>query len=187
MRFWGNLLGYQLVWFIAVSEAGRGLWWPAVAAAVLFVAWQMVLSERPWAELCLLCAAVCCGVLGDGVLALSGWASYAAPSVALPPGGAPIWILALWASFAMTVNHTLVYLRGRPWLALAFGAIGAPMAYFGAARGWQALVFEAPAWRGLSWIAFSWAIAMPLLALLARHWARKSRSPLMAPPRGEVS
>jgi hypothetical protein len=187
MRFWGNLLGYQLVWFIAVQGAGGGAWWPGVAAAALFIAWQMLLSGQPGAELRLLCAAVCCGVLADGVLSATAWASYAAPDAALPPGGAPVWILALWASFAMTVNHTLVYLRERPWLALLFGAIGAPVAYASAARGWHALVFEAPAWRGLVWIGFSWAVAMPVLALLARRWARTNGAPLLAPPHGEAS
>jgi hypothetical protein len=74
----------------------------------------------------------------------------------------------------MTLNRSLAYLRDRWWLALVLGAIGAPLAYLGAQRGWQAVVFQTPSWRGIAWIACSWAIAMPLLALLARHWTAAS-------------
>ena len=41
MRFWGNLVGYQLVWLVTVIGAGRGQWWPAVAAAAVFALWQL--------------------------------------------------------------------------------------------------------------------------------------------------
>ncbi|MCV6801485.1 DUF2878 family protein, partial [Achromobacter ruhlandii] len=36
MRFWANLIGYQIVWFSAVIGAGQGLAWPGVVAATLF-------------------------------------------------------------------------------------------------------------------------------------------------------
>jgi hypothetical protein len=170
MKFWSNLAGYQLVWFLTVTGAGRGLAWPALVSACVFIVWQMLTADRPTVELRLLIAAVLLGICVDGILAASGWAHYAAATPALPSGGAPLWILALWASFAMTLNQSLRYLNGRPFVAFAFGAIGAPLAYLSAARGWQALVFEAPTWRGLLWIAVGWAIAMPLLATLAHRW-----------------
>ena len=44
MRFWANLIGYQLVWFSAVIGAGRGLAWPGVAAAGVFVAAQLAVD-----------------------------------------------------------------------------------------------------------------------------------------------
>ena len=46
----GNAVGYQAVWFAAVIGAGRGLWWPAVAASAVFVAWQVALSDRRGVE-----------------------------------------------------------------------------------------------------------------------------------------
>jgi hypothetical protein len=176
MMFWINLVGYQLVWFISVYGAGHGNAWLGVAAAVMFVVSQVLVSNQPMVELRLLAVAVCLGMVVDGALAASGGARYAASAPALPSGGAPVWILGLWAAFALTLNQTLTVLGPRPWLALAMGAIGAPLAYMGAARGWQALVFEAPAWRGLLWLALSWAIAMPLLATLAHDWTRTAQA-----------
>jgi len=171
MKLWSNFLGYQAVWFCAVIGAGGDLWWPAVAATIVFAAWQFTVSAQRGSDLRLLGVALACGCVVDGVLATSGLARYAADAPALPPGGAPLWILSLWASFSLTLNSSQGYLRGRPWAAFILGAIGGPLAYAGAARGWQALEFAAPAWHGLAWLACAWAAAMPLLATLARRWS----------------
>lgn len=170
MNFWSNLIGYQVVWFTAVIGASHGKTWPGVTVGALFVLWQILRADHPYAELRLLVSAVALGIVIEGVLARTGWATYAASALAIPAVGAPLWILAIWASFSMTLNHSLAYLRERLWLALLLGAVGAPLAYLGAQRGWASVVFQQPAWRGLTWIACSWAVAMPLLMLLARRW-----------------
>jgi hypothetical protein len=166
VKLWANFLGYQAVWFAAVIGASNGVWWPGVAAALVFVSWQLAVSNQRNAELKLLAMALLCGCLIDGTLAESGLARYAAPA----PVGAPLWILALWASFSLTLNSSLAYLRAHALAACMLGAIGGPLAYAGAARGWQALSFAAPTWRALAWLACAWALAMPLLATLARRW-----------------
>jgi hypothetical protein len=157
MMFWSNLIGYQVVWFIAVIGAAHGRTWPALLGGLVFVASQIALADKPSVELRLL------------AMAHMDWARYAAPSPALPSQGSPVWILVLWSCFAMTINRSLAYLRDRWWLALAFGAIGAPLAYLGAQRGWQAVDFQSPTWRGLLWLSVGWAIALPSLTTFARR------------------
>ena len=169
MRFWANLIGYQIVWFSAVIGAGQGLAWPGVVAATLVIAAQLAASATARADLRLAGGAVLCGVALDGSLSALGWARYAAD--AWP---APLWILALWAAFALTLNHSLAYLRPRPWLACVFGAVGGPLAYWGAARGWQPVQFEAPAWRATAALAAGWALALPALTAGARRWTREA-------------
>lgn len=169
MRFWANLIGYQIVWFSAVIGAGHGLAWPGVAAALVFIVAQLAASATARADLRLAGAAVICGMALDGTLSALGWARYAANGWL-----APAWILALWAAFALTLNHSLAYLRPRPWLACAVGAIGGPLAYWGAARGWQAVQFEPPAWRATAALAAGWALALPALTAGARRWNREA-------------
>lgn len=169
MRFWANLLGYQLVWFSAVIGAGRGLAWPGVTAALVFIAAQLAFSRAWQSDLKLAVAALLCGCLLDGALSALGWSVYAAG--AWP---APRWILALWAAFALTLNHSLAYLRPRPWLACVFGAIGGPMAYWGAARGWQAVQFDEPAWRATAALAIGWGLILPALTTRAWRWHREA-------------
>jgi hypothetical protein len=185
MTFWSNLIGYQAVWFAAVIGASHGKAWPGLAACGLFVSWQVLAAEQPMVELRLLAVAVVLGVLIDGVLARYDWVSYATPHPALSPHGAPAWILVLWASFSLTLNRSLAYLKKRLWLALLLGAVGAPLAYLGAQHGWRSVVFQPPSWRGIAWIAFSWAIALPLLALLARRWSVAALSSASLVHKGE--
>lgn len=171
MNFWANLIGYQLVWFCTVIGAGHGMAWPGLAALVLFAAGQITVSDRRDAEWRLMVAAVLVGALLDGTLSGTGLLRYAAPWPALPPGGAPLWILSLWAAFALTLRHSLRVVQGRPWLAVPLGAAGAPLAYAAAARGWSAVAFAQPRWHALAAIAAGWAVALPLLATLARRWS----------------
>lgn len=174
MQALGNLLGYQTVWLIAVIWAARGNPWPGVAAGILFVSWQLLSSNSPRADGRLVVVALGAGCLIDGVLASGGWVHYSAAAPAFPPHAAPLWILALWGSFSMTLNHSLVYVRDRPWLAIIFGAVGAPLAYFGAQQGWQTIVFQSPAWRGLVWLSCTWASGMLLFSVLASRWITPS-------------
>lgn len=169
MNIWSNLVGYQIVWFVAVIGAGRGLAWPAVLAACAFVAWQLATSRHRLFDLHLIGIALLLGLLLDGSLAFGGWLRYAAAAPAVPSGGAPLWILALWAAFALTLTKSLRFLHKRLWLAAAFGALGGPLAYLGAERGWGAVVFVAPAWQGLLGLALGWALAIVILTRRARR------------------
>ena len=181
MRFWANLIGYQLAWFGVVICAARGQPWLSVALAAAFAAVQWVVSKQQASDARLLACAVACGIVLDGSLAVNGLLQYAS---AQPAVLAPVWILALWAAFAMTLNHSMTFLRGRPLLAAAFGAVGGPLAYLGASRGFDAVAFPDPSWPALLGLALGWGIAMPVLAMLALRWqnAVTHASPIGAAP-----
>ena len=164
--FWTNAIAYQAVWFAAVIGAGSGAWWLGIVAAALFVAVQLGVSRERAVDLRLLVAALACGIAVDGAMASSGLARYAASAPA-SPGGAPLWLLAIWACFALTLRRSMRFLLGRPLAALALGAIGGPLAYLGAARGWQAIAFAEPRWQALVLLALAWSLALPALVLLA--------------------
>jgi hypothetical protein len=176
MNFWANMLGYQLVWLCTVIGAAHGQALPGVVGALFFAIWQLTVSRQRGVELRLMLVALVLGLLLDGSLARSGWLGYAAPAPAWPPGGAPVWILALWLAFALTLTQSLAFLQARRWLAALFGAIGGPLAYAGAAHGWAAVSFAPPAWRALLALALGWGVAMVLLAGLARRWSQGTRA-----------
>ena len=163
MNLLGNIVGYQAVWFLAVYGAGAGRVWPALLAAALFALWQLAVSRERAADLRLIGMALALGMLIDGALARSGLLVYASAAPALPPHGAPLWILALWVSFALTLNHSLRWLRGRLVPAVLTGAIGGPLAYLAAARLSGAVSFATPAWQALAGLALGWAVALALL------------------------
>lgn len=172
----GNLVGYQLVWFTAVIGAGRDEAWPAIGGALLFATWQLVTASSRALELRLIAAALLFGTTIDGVAAAGGLIHYSAAAPALPPGGAPLWILALWMALALTLTRSLAWLKGRPQIGMLLGAIGAPLAYLGAARGWHAVAFAQPEWRGLLWLAAAWAGSTTALVRLLTRGLHPPRS-----------
>jgi hypothetical protein len=171
MNFWVTLLAYEAAWFASVIGAGHGHTWPALLSVALFAAWRLGVSTARNVELRLMGLALVLGLLLDGVLLRSGLLIYAA---AWPAGIAPAWILALWLAFALTIVPLFGYLQGRPWLAAALGAIGGPLAYLGAARGFDAVQFSSPHWRAVALLALDWGLAMPLLVVQANRWQRRA-------------
>ncbi|MEO6155774.1 MAG: DUF2878 domain-containing protein [Thermomonas sp.] len=178
MRFWANLFGYQLVWFAIVISASRGQPWWGIASALVFVILQFHYSTHRVADTRALIAAFICGFLLDGALAATGWLQYASPMISLP---APVWILSLWLAFAMTLNHSMAFLRGKPVMAAFLGGIGGPLAYLSAARGFDAVIFAAPAWHALTLLALGWAIALATLAVLIQRWTVESMDATLQP------
>lgn len=167
MRFWLTLIAYEVVWFAAVIGAGHGHAWPGVVGTALFASWRLVGSSHRQVELRLVAVALVFGIILESALVDGGLIRYAAP---WPTPSDPAWLLALWVAFALTVVPLFGYLHARPVLAAAFGAVGGPLAYLGAARGWHAVLLPAAKWRSLLALAVGWAIVFPCLTVLARRW-----------------
>lgn len=164
--------GYQAVWFAAAIGAGQGVAWPGVVAATAFVAWQLAVSEHRAGDAWLATTGLGLGLALDGAFAASGWLQYAAPWPSTQ--SAPAWILALWVAFALTFTRSLAFLQARPGTAFALGAVFGPVAYLGAARGWNAVAFVAPDERVLAALALGWGTATMALALAARRMAKRT-------------
>ena len=79
--------------------------------------------------------------------------------------------------FATTLNVSMRWLRGRPALAAAFGAIGGPMAYFaGQKLGGIELVNPLAAFIALG---VGWAVMMPTLMRLSETFDGMSTEPAL--------
>lgn len=167
MKFWLSLIGYQAVWFAAVIGASHGVAWPGIAGFVIYAAIQLLLARNIRVDLSLAATAIVLGFLLDGGLIRTGLALYATPWPS--PAFAPAWILALWAAFAMTFTQSMAWLQNRLWLSVLLGMLGGPMAYLGAARAWDVVMFTPPTWPGLLWLGAGWALATPLLAWMAKR------------------
>jgi hypothetical protein len=160
-----NALVFQAGWLGCVLGAARGMPTAGTVAAMAVVLVHLLLSSRPLRAALVVAVAAAIGMAFENALAATGWVSYdiAAPAVGL----APIWMVSLWAAFATTLSVSMAWLQGRPLAALAFGAIGGPLSYGAGAR-LGALRLEDPL-AALTAIAFGWAVATPLLMMLARR------------------
>lgn len=177
MKKWINIIFYQVAWLIAVLGAARGDWWAGPAAVTAFAVVQLWLSKQPRADLYLMVIAAAVGFVIDSGFAQSGALRYASSEQWT---FAPFWIVALWINFSLTLNHSLSYLKLHLALASLLGAIGAPLAYWGAAKGWNAIAFEGHPTATLAALAFVWAVVTPLLCMAARYFTdRDSQMPLL--------
>lgn len=172
MRNGINAIGYQIASLLAMYAAGIDQAWLGIAACVVFIAVQLVFSQTRARDSRAMLCALLVGIALDGTWAATGLIAYASPMSAWL---APAWILVLWATFAMTFNHSLHWLRGRLWLAALLGAIGGPLAYWGAERVFSAISLSSPAWLGLGLLSMTWAMAIPLIAWSAGIGASHSR------------
>jgi len=170
MKTLPNFIAFQIVWALAVGAAARGLWWPGLAGVAVFAALQLYFSRAPVADLALILSAAVVGCAADSVLVQAGWIAYATPSPALLL--VPAWIAGLWLAFALTLNHSLGWLHGRWTLAVLFGAIGGPLAFWIAQR-LKAVTLIEPQWQGYVALSVEWALMTPLLLAMASYFLRR--------------
>ncbi len=160
-----NFVLFQAGWFACVLAAARDLSAAGTLAAAGIVAFHILRATRPLRSAAFILGVGVLGVLWDSTLAAMGWVSY--QSGVLIPGTAPVWIAALWALFATTLNSSLAWLQGRPGLAAVFGALGGPLSYWAGER-MGALRLESPV-AALTQFAVGWAVFMLVLTKTARR------------------
>ena len=156
-----NVIAFQFGWFACVLGAAHDQPWLGSAVVAVLVAVHLATAIRPAVEVRLVAAALVIGVLWETLLLAGGWIEY--PTGVVWAGVAPLWIVMLWALFAIT-------LKGRLLVAAVFGAVGGPLAYWGGVR-LGALVFVEPLFAVIA-LAVGWAVLTPMLVVLAQRLER---------------
>jgi hypothetical protein len=159
-----NALGFQAVWCAAVGGAAAGLWWAGPLALLVFAALQLTFSTVRGADLQLMAIAALLGFGVDSLWVQLGWIEFGSPQPWA--AAAPVWIVAMWVGFALTLNHSLSALKRHAGVAIAFGLVGGPLAYWIAASVWQAARIDA-GWMPYVALAVSWGAITPLLLHVA--------------------
>lgn len=163
MNVWLNIAGFQIGWCACVMGGARGMPEVGTAIALAVVALHLYLAPHPRYQALLILFAAVFGFLADTILIRGGWLEFT--SGILVPGAAPHWMVALWMIFATTLNVSLNWLKNRWLLAVVFGAAGGPAAYYAGAK-LEAVTLMDPV-SALFVIGVAWALAMPLLMLVA--------------------
>jgi Protein of unknown function (DUF2878) len=161
-----NYLWMQLIWFAAVLGAANKIVWPVVVLFMLFVISVLHPDNRVKGDFQIMLVAVVVGFILDTTWIKVGWLEFADSGHLSPL--APWWIILLWASLALTINHSLAWLQKQPWLAAAFFAIASPLSYVAAAK-LGAVTIVATDWLWFCVVGASWAIAVPLLLWLGHY------------------
>jgi len=156
----------QAAWFACVLGAARGEAYLGIALVIVLVALHLWRAARPLAELKLIAAVILIGGTWESLVIYFGLLAY--PHSATMHGIAPLWLLALWGSFAAQFNTTYRWLKPRLIAAALLGAVAGPLSFrAGAALGALNFVKPLPAFVSL---AIGWALLLPLIVLLSRRW-----------------
>lgn len=161
-----NFVVFQAAWFAAVLGAAHHapLWGSACVIAA--IAWHLGVSARPAQEAKLIGLACLIGFAVESGVAMQGHVAY--PSGQPVSWLAPYWMVALWGELAIALNVTMRWLKGRPWLAALFGAIGGPAAFSAGVRlGGAQFIDRTPA---LVTLAVAYAVLVPLLVWLSSRF-----------------
>lgn len=179
-----NFIAFQIVWFAAVAGAAKSIWWAGPLALVIFAIYHFGRGVAVRGDFKLMWVALALGFVTDTLMATSGLSTYSAPIPTAPL--APLWILSLWAGFALTLNHSLHYLASRPLIVAPLAAMVGPISYYGAGRVWGAVNIAPPVWNALVVLGLCWLVSMLALSLAARRFSRRPDNsvslPLMRAP-----
>lgn len=157
-----NAALFQITWFACVigGAADEALWGMVCAGIMLGLA-----QRTPYlrSDMWLLGICLIAGFALDTLWIQTGVLDYRDAAVA------PGWILALWMGAALTINHSLGWLRERRGLGALLAGGAAPLTYLAGERLGAVTVVDAQ-WLGA--IAVSWAVLFGALFSIARYHSR---------------
>ncbi len=172
---------FQLAWPACVIGAAHGIYWAGLLVVGALVVWQLNRHNRHPLDFRMLAVCLGLGFVLDTLWIQLGLLEFA---MAWPSSQfAPFWIMLLWVSVALVINHSLAAFKHRLWLLAIAGGVGSPFSYFAGSR-FGAVEWVAPAWQVILATGLSWAIILPLLFWLARDQTNRISS---ANPDGIVS
>lgn len=161
-----NFILFQAGWFVTVIGVANQSEWVAIAcvSTILFAHLYMVTDKLT--ELLLIITSGLLGFVIDSVLISQGL--FVAAGIIGLQGMAPLWLIALWMLFAITVNHSLGWLQGRYLVAGLLGLIFAPVAYLAGDKfGVLTISADHGMYQVLLVIGAVWAVVTPLLLLIS--------------------
>ena len=162
---------YELAWFACVLGAANDQPLPGTIIALAVAVFHVARSSEPERAIRLIIIAVLVGTAVDSTLVITEVTRF--PVGMLAPWLAPHWMIALWIAFATTFTVSLRPVMTRPWLAVTFGGLGAPLAYYaGASLG----AITVHGLSGYIAIGCAWALAMSLLSFEVRRTAIEGQS-----------
>lgn len=157
MRLIANAIAYQAVWFLGILWANPGA---MVGCCIILI--LLGTSKRRDDDLKMIGFLMFLGVLVDGTLQQVGFFTFKSPGLPIP-----VWLLVIWMGLAMTIHHSLSWLKDKLLLAAILGGLGGPLAYWAGTRtGAASFNWSLPS--SLLLLAIVWSLVFPTIMLFSK-------------------
>ncbi|MBM4067593.1 MAG: DUF2878 domain-containing protein [Planctomycetes bacterium] len=170
--FWLVLIqyvGFKISWLLAAwgAVAGPPLSYWGALPFFLFLILHVIYTRRVW-ELWFALSVALAGTIVDSIYNATGLIGY---NGTFPGLGwlAPIWITSIWVGLAVTLDHSLNVLVGKPIWTFVTGAVFGPLAYWtGEEMG--AIRFAFDACTTMAILAGPWGVMLIVCYWLLELW-----------------
>ncbi|MEJ2445823.1 MAG: DUF2878 domain-containing protein [Exilibacterium sp.] len=164
-----NAFLFQLVWLACVQAHNRF----ALAVTACYLVFHHAFFVNRIGEWRLVFGFAAVGYLADSLIQITGLVHFNGGPVA----GflAPVWLACLWLAFCTTLNHSLAWLRPRPFVSLLIGLFLAPFTY------WLGVEISgsqiaSPSYRFFLAEAVLWSLLLPVATQFTEHTAASQRA-----------
>ncbi|MGA1427154.1 MAG: DUF2878 domain-containing protein [Methylophilaceae bacterium] len=151
-----NFILFQSIWFILILAASHESFYGLVIGLLLILV-QYWHGKLMVPDFKLILASIIIGFAHDTSLNYFKFIQY---NIDFNTYYSPVWIIGLWISFALTINHSLAWLGNKKLLQMIFGLIGGPLAYIAGEKLGAIYMINT---MTLYVLALSWACITPLL------------------------
>jgi len=151
-----NFILFQSIWFILILAAAHESFYGLVIGLLLILV-QYWHGKLMVPDFKLILASIIIGFAHDTSLNYFKFIQY---NIDFNTYYSPFWIIGLWISFALTINHSLAWLGNKKLLQMIFGLIGGPLAYIAGEKLGAINMINT---MTLYVLALSWACITPLL------------------------
>ena len=151
-----NFILFQSIWFILILAAAHESFYGLVIGFLLILV-QYWHGKLMVPDFKLILASIIIGFAHDTSLNYFKFIQY---NIDFNTYYSPFWIIGLWISFALTINHSLAWLGNKKLLQMIFGLIGGPLAYIAGEKLGAIYMINT---MTLYVLALSWACITPLI------------------------
>lgn len=163
----------KIAYFIAFKLCWLALvYWQYLLMLPVLLYWGLAMMRlQRKARLAVLLLTLC-GVLLDSVLVASGWLNFTGSTLL------PLWMMLLWACFALMLVQVLADLLRTWWLAAVFGAVGGPLAYWGGSVLGGQLIYQPELELSLL-LALCWSLLLAVFVHYRFLWSKQDETLLL--------
>ena len=158
-----DLVGFKICWVLCAFCSVWGNPYLGPLATSIFILGHLFMVQFNSRDIKIILAAILLGFIFDTLFLYFEFIGYQGSTLY-----APLWIIAMWAGFSITLIYTLEKLHNNYLFGALLGLIGGPLSYQAGVGIGSITIANNMAYIVL---AIAWAIAIPLLLLLIKKFS----------------